>query len=166
MTVQDATVDGSYLILTFNEGLKESFPSTSRFSVSGTDSTTSVTAVEKRPYGGAMGKKLLATISPAVSGPSLAGILEQLRERAGKRAGPVLRAGATGLILLARGPWLSWLPLAFLARLPWLGIAPLALNFGRRCYRTGLVVRRSAEELKPVRLFEEIVREIALEGPR
>ena len=100
------------------------------------------------------------------SGPSLAGILEQLRERTGKRAGPVLRAGATGFLLLAKGPWLSWLPLAFLARLPWLGIAPLALNFGRRRYRTGLVVRRSAEDLKPVRLFEEIVREIVLEGPR
>jgi len=29
-----------------------------------------------------------------------------------------------------------------------------------------LVVRRSAEDLKPVRLFEEIVCEIAIEGPR
>lgn len=107
--------------------------------------------------------------SPTVSeegGPSLADILEQLRRRTGERAGPVLRAGATGLLLLAKGPWLSWLPLAFLARLPGLGITPLALNFGRRRYRTGLVVRRSAEDLKPVRLFKEIVREIALEGPR
>ncbi len=100
------------------------------------------------------------------SGPSLADVLEQLRVRTGERAGPVLRAGVTGFLLLAAGPWLSWLPLAFLARLPGLGIAPLALNFGRRRYRAGLVVRRSAEDLKPVRLFEEIVREIVLERPR
>ena len=99
-------------------------------------------------------------------GPSLAGVLERLRERTGERAGPVLRAGAAGLLLLANGPWLSWLPLAFLARLPALGVEPLALNFGRRRYRTGLVVRRSAEDLAPMRMFEEIVREIALEGTR
>ena len=36
------------------------------------------------------------------SEPSLAGVLERLRER----AGPVLRAGAAGLLLLAEGPWL------------------------------------------------------------
>lgn len=99
-------------------------------------------------------------------GPSLAGVLERLRERTGERAGPVLRAGAAGLLLLAEGPWLSWLPLAFLARVPALGVEPLALNFGRRRYRTGLVVRRSAEDLAPMRMFEEIVREIALEGTR
>ena len=79
--------------------------------------------------------------------------------------GPVLRAGAAGLLLLTTGPWLSWLPLALLARLPGLGVEPLAINFGRRRYRTGLVARRSAEDLKPVRQFEQIVREIALEGP-
>ena len=99
-------------------------------------------------------------------GPSLAAVLERLRERTGARAGPVLRAGAEGLLLLAEGPWLSWLPLPFLARLPALGIEPLPLNFGRRRYRTGLVARRSAEDLAPVRLFEEIVRDIALERPR
>ena len=100
------------------------------------------------------------------SGPSLAGVLERLRERTGERAGPVLRAGASGLFLLPEGPWLSWLPFAFLARLPALGVEPLAVNFGRRRYHTGLVARRSAEDLAPVRLFEEIVREIALEAPR
>lgn len=99
-------------------------------------------------------------------GPSLTAVLERLRERTGERAGPVLRAGAAGLLLLAEGPWLSWLPLAFLARLPGLGIAPLPLSFGRRRYRTGLVARRSAEDLAHVRLFEEIVRDIALERPR
>ena len=85
-------------------------------------------------------------------GPSLASILERLRER----TGPVFRAGAAGLVLLAEGPWLSWLPFAFLARLPALGLKPLPLVFGRR---------RSAEDLPPVRLFEDIVRTIALEGP-
>ena len=84
-------------------------------------------------------------------GPSLAAVLERLRERTGERAGPVLRAGAEGLLLLAEGPWLSWLPLPFLERLPALGIEPLPLPFGRRRYRTGLVARRSAEDLAPVR---------------
>ena len=109
-----------------------------------------------------------ATARTAVDerGPSLAAILERLRERTGERAGPVLRAGAAGLFLLAQGPWLSWLPLALLARLPALGIEPLPLSFGRRRYRSGLVARRSAEDHAPMRRFEEIVREIALEGPR
>ena len=97
-------------------------------------------------------------------GPSLAGVLERLRARTGARAGPVLRAGAAGLLLLVSGPWLSWAPLALLARLPALGLEPLPLAFGRRRYRTGLVARRSAEDLAPVRMFEDIVRTIALEG--
>ena len=37
------------------------------------------------------------------------------------------------------------------------------LSFGPRRYRTGLVARRSAEDLAPVRRFEEIVRDFALE---
>ena len=64
-----------------------------------------------------------------------------------------------------RGPWLSWLPFAFLARLPALGLGPLPLTFGRRRYPSGLVARRSAEDLAPVRKFEGIVRTIALERP-
>ena len=99
-------------------------------------------------------------------GPSLAAVLERLRERTGERAGPVLRAGAAGLLFLAEGPWLSWLPLALVARLPALGIEPLPLSFGRRSYRTGLVARRAAEDLAPVRAFEQIVSDIVLEGPR
>ena len=89
-------------------------------------------------------------------GPSLAGVLERLRARTGARVGPVLRAGAAGLLLLVNGPRLLWAPLALLARLP--------LAFGRRRYRTGLVARRSAEDLAPVQMFEDIVRAIALEG--
>ena len=103
--------------------------------------------------------------SPGGRGPSLASVLERLRERTGERPGPVLRAGAAGLLLLAEGPWLSWVPFAFLARLPALGLKPLPLAFGRRRCRTGLVARRSAEDLAPVRLFEDIVRTIALECP-
>ena len=99
-------------------------------------------------------------------GPSLAAVLERLGERTGERAGPVLRMGAAGLLLLAEGPWLSWLPLALLARLPALGIKPLPTAFGRRRYRSGLVARRSAEELAPMRAFEAMVREVAREGPR
>ena len=106
-----------------------------------------------------------ARSGPDGRGPSLASILERLRERTGERPGPVLRAGAAGLVLLAEGPWLSWLPFAFLARLPALGLKPLPLNFGRRRCRTGLVARRSAEDLAPVRRFEDIVRTIALEHP-
>ena len=48
-----------------------------------------------------------------------------------ERTGPVLRAGCAGLLLLAEGPCLPWLPLAFLARLPGLDLKPLPLTFGR-----------------------------------
>ena len=106
-----------------------------------------------------------ARTAPGARGPSLTSILERLRERTGEHAGPVLRAGAAGLVLLAEGPWLSWLPFAFLARLPALGLGPLPLTFGRRRYPSGLVARRSAEDLAPVRRFEDIVRTIALERP-
>ena len=100
-------------------------------------------------------------------GASLGAVLERLRERTGERAGPVFRTGdATGLLLLAEGPWLAWLPFAFLARLPELGLKPLPLTFGRRSYRTGLIARRAVEDLAPVRRFEEIVSDIALDGPR
>ena len=77
-----------------------------------------------------------------------------------------MRAGSAGLLLLAEDPWLSWLPFAFLARLPGLDLKPLPLTFGRRRYRIGLVARRSAEDLAPVRRFEKIVRDVALERPR
>ena len=95
-------------------------------------------------------------------GPSLAAVLERLGERTGERAGPVLRMGAAGLLLLAEGPWLSWLPLARLAAL---GVEPLPTAFGRRRYRSGLVARRAAEDLAPMRAFEAMVREVARDGP-
>ena len=54
---------------------------------------------------------------------------------------------------------------AFLARLAEIGLEPLAPSFGRRCYRTGAIARRSAEDLAPVRLFEDIARSIATWRP-
>ena len=97
-------------------------------------------------------------------GASLGAVLERLHERTGERAGPVFLAGAAaGLRLLAEGPWLSWFPFTFLARHPELGLEPLPLTFGRRRYRTGLVARRAGEDLAPVRLLEDLVRDIALE---
>ena len=92
-------------------------------------------------------------------------MLERLRERTGEPPGPVVRAGAAGLSLLAEGPWLSWLPFPCLARLPNLGLKPLPLVFGRRRYRTMLVVWHAAEDLAPVRLFKNLVRDISLERP-
>ena len=94
------------------------------------------------------------TPAPADPGPRLASILDRLRERTGERPGPVLRAGAAGLVLLAEGPWLSWLPFAFLARLPALGLKPLPLVFGRppvphRARRPAL--RRGPRARSPVR---------------
>ena len=63
-TVQSATVDGSTLTLTFNEALKTTnAPGTSRFTVAGTASTTSVTAVGFKT-GDA--KSVELTLSPAV----------------------------------------------------------------------------------------------------
>ena len=64
-TVQSATVDGSTLTLIFNEALKTTnAPGTSRFTVAGTDSTTTVTAVGFKT-GDA--KSVELTLSPAVA---------------------------------------------------------------------------------------------------
>ena len=76
----------------------------------------------------------------------------------------VFRTGAAaGLLLLAEGPWLAWLPFAFVVRNPELGLKPLPISFGRRRYRTGLVARCAVEDLAPVRWFEDIVRDIAVD---
>ena len=76
----------------------------------------------------------------------------------------MLRAGTAGLFLLGYGPRPSWGPLPLLARPAAIVDKPLPLAFGRRRYRTGLVAQRAAEDLAPVRRFEDIVRAIALEG--
>lgn len=57
----------------------------------------------------------------------------------------------------------AWLPLNFLEALPGAPLAPLPLAFARHRYRTGFVVRRSAEDLAPFRQLQKTVREVALE---
>ena len=62
--LQSATVDGSTLTLTYNEALKTTnAPATSRFTVAGTASTTSVTAVG---FKSGDAKSVELTLSPAV----------------------------------------------------------------------------------------------------
>ena len=43
------------------------------------------------------------------------------------------------------------------------GGQPLPLTFGRRRFRTGLVARRAVEDPAPLRLLEDLARDIALE---
>ena len=101
---------------------------------------------------------------PAAGGrrPSLAAVLDELRARTGRHVRAVVRAGSAGLMLLAGGPWLGWLPLELLERLPGAPLKALPLTFGRRRYRTGFVARRSAEDLAPFRHLEAAVRDAAL----
>ena len=101
---------------------------------------------------------------PIVGKPSyLDSLLDRLHRETGRCVETVLRAGTAGLYLLATGPWLSWLPLNFLERLTRLRLRPLPLAIGRQRYRTGFVVRRSAEDLAPFRLLVSTVRNTALE---
>ncbi len=79
------------------------------------------------------------------------------------RVRAVVRAGSAGLLLLAAGQWLGWLPLEFLDRLPGAPLKALPLTFGRQRYRTGFVARRSAEDLAPFRQLEAAVRDAAPE---
>ena len=76
---------------------------------------------------------------------------------------PALTRAIAKLERCAGGALFERLPTG--VRLPALGLKPLPLVFGRRRCRTGLVARRSAEDLEPVRLFEDIVRTIAPERP-
>lgn len=94
--------------------------------------------------------------------PSLAAVLDELRELTGGPVRAVLRAGSAGLTLLAAGPWLAWLPLDLLDRLPGTPLRPLPLAFGRYRYRAGFVTRRSAEDHEPFRMLLDTVRETAL----
>ena len=94
--------------------------------------------------------------------PSLAAVFDELRRRTGRRVRAVVRAGSAGLALLGAGPWLAWLPLELLDRLPGAPLRALPLAFGRRRYRTGFVARRAAEDLAPLRMLEDAVRDAAL----
>ena len=78
-----------------------------------------------------------------------------MHARTGRRVASVVRAGTAGLALMASGPHLAWLPPEMLVRLPGRPLSPLPLAFGRRRCPTGLVLRRSAEGLAPVRALLE-----------
>lgn len=93
--------------------------------------------------------------------PGLTGILDQLYDRTGRRVKTVTRAGSAGLSLMSDGPYLSWLSLTYLDRLPGQPIKPLPVAFGTYRHRTGMISRRSADDLSPFGLFRDIVRDVA-----
>ena len=68
--------------------------------------------------------------------------------------------------MLAKGPYLSWLPLQFLASIREPELRPLPVELGRHSYRTGIVWRRSAEGLAPSRRLREILKQVASERAR
>ena len=94
--------------------------------------------------------------------PSLFGVLHDLHERPGRRAGTVIRTAPAGPFSMASGPYLAWLPLKFLHAFD-RDLRPLPVRFGRHRYRTGFIARRSAEDLAAFRLFQQAVRDAALE---
>ena len=94
--------------------------------------------------------------------PSLSGVLHDLYERTGRRAGTVIRAAPAGPFPMASGPYLTWLPLKFLHAFD-PDLRPLPVRFGRHRYRTGFIARRSAEDLAAFRRLCETVREVARE---
>ena len=102
------------------------------------------------------------TTAPDDGRPSLAALLERLHATTRTRVRTVVRTGTAGLFLMEKGPYLTWLSLTFLERLPGLCLRPLPVAFGRYCYRSGFVARRSAEDLPPFRRFQAIVRDTAL----
>ena len=103
-----------------------------------------------------------ATPAPGDCRPCLASLLEELYDATHRRVRTIIRGGAGGLFLLARGPYLAWLSLEFLERLPGRFVRPLSVAFGRYSYRSGFVANRSTEDLPPFRRFEAIVRRTAL----
>lgn len=94
--------------------------------------------------------------------PSLDAILAGFRDAAPGGVVPIMRLGAAGLLALASGPWLAWLPVEPLSRLPGAPVRPLATGTGRFRYRTGFVARRAAEDLPAFRALERAVRDAAL----
>ena len=107
-----------------------------------------------------------ARIAPSDSRPSLARLLDDLHERTAERAGHIVRTASAGLLLMTTGPYLAWLALELLDRLPERLLRPVPVTFGRFRYRSGLVARRAAEDLAPLRRLEALVREVALEPHR
>ena len=98
--------------------------------------------------------------------PSVAKVLDELYRRTSKRVKTIVRARAVGLFMLAKGPYLSWLPLQFLASIREPELRPLPVELGRHSYRTGIVWRRSAEGLAPSRRLREILKQVASERAR
>ena len=94
--------------------------------------------------------------------PSLACLLDRLYEATNVRAKVVVQTGSASLCVLGGSPYLASLSFAFLDRLPGQLLRPLPVETGLSRYRSGYVVRRSAEELPPFRCLAQIVRETAL----
>lgn len=97
---------------------------------------------------------------------SLKDLLAEIHQHTKVRARTIVRNGNGSLLLMASGPYLTRLPLAFLDRIPNLALAPIPIAFGQMRYHSGFVVRRSAEDLAPFRRFMAILRRSALKGRR
>lgn len=95
---------------------------------------------------------------------SLSNLFERLHERTSARVQTIIRASSASLFLMASGPYLSWLSLPFLDRLDGLVLRPLPVSFGRMKYRSGFVVRRSAEDLPPFRSLEAVLRRVLFDS--
>lgn len=95
--------------------------------------------------------------------PSVTGVMDEFYRRTSKRVRTIVRTRATGLFMLGRGPYLSWLPLQFLASIREPELRPLPVELGRYSYRTGIVWRRAAEGLSPFRHLREILKQVASE---
>ena len=95
---------------------------------------------------------------------SLKDLLDELYQLTKVQARTIVRNGNGSLLLMASGPYLTRLPLAFLDRIPGLVLAPIPIAFGQVRYHSGFVVRRSAEDLAPFRRFITILRRTALKG--
>lgn len=95
---------------------------------------------------------------------SLSSLFERLHQHTSARVRTIIRASSASLLLMAGGPYLSWLSLTFLKRLDGLVLRPLPVSFGRISYRSGFVVRRSAEDLPPFRSFEAILRRVLFDS--
>ena len=103
-----------------------------------------------------------ANIAPSDPRPSLPRLLVELCERTATGVEDVIRTGSAGLLLMTTGPYLAWLALNFLERLPGVVLRPVPVTFGRFRYRSGIIARRSAEDLPPFRHLEALVRDAAL----
>ena len=99
-------------------------------------------------------------------GSSLAGLLDELGTRTDRRVRAVRRTASVGLLLLAVGPRLAWLPIELLQPPPGPPIYPLLPGFSRRSYRNGFPAQHWAERHAPFRMLHETVREPALKTGR